>query len=100
MALFPIVLALVLVYIWAGWRVCEKVGWPGWYAFLLLVPLIYLGFLPYLLVKALRRVGRNPWFALLVVVPPLGPFILLALALSRWPEEDTAPVSTDKLPLK
>ena len=75
-----------MLCIWAGWRLSERVGWPGWYALLLLVPFVSLLFLFALLVDALRKAGRNQWLVLLVFIPFVAPVMLFALAFSHWPE--------------
>jgi len=83
-----LLLAFQVLLVWIGWRVCQKVGWPGPYALLLLVPWVSLIFVLTLLWKALPRTGHNRWWAVLAVVPLVTLGMLVTLAFSRWPEED------------
>jgi hypothetical protein len=63
-----IMLAVLLFYIYVGWRIFEKADQPGWAA---IVPI-------YNLVVLLRIVGRPMWWIILLLIPIVN-FIAAAI---------------------
>jgi len=63
-----VMLAVVLFYIYVGWRIFEKADQPGWAA---VIPI-------YNLVVLLRIVGRPMWWIILLLIPVVN---LIAAAL-------------------
>lgn len=64
--LLPIVmLAVVVFYLYVGWRIFEKAGQPGW---AVIIPI-------YNLVILLRIVGRPLWWIILFLIPVVNFFV-------------------------
>ena len=67
-----ICLAIIVVMVAAMWKVFEKAGEPGWAA---IVPL-------YNLIVLLRIAGKPAWWFLLMLIPFVNFFVLIAVVVS------------------
>jgi uncharacterized protein DUF5684 len=68
---FLVMLALILIYAAAFWRILEKAGAPGWGA---IIPIYNV----YLWCKI---VGRPGWWVLLLLIPVVSVIVVLILSL-------------------
>lgn len=70
-----IYLALLVFYIYVGWRIFEKADEPGWAA---IIPI-------YNLVVMLRMVGRPTWWIILFIIPVVQfyPMIVVPIDLAK-----------------
>lgn len=74
--LFAVVwVAIIVFYIYVGWRIFEKAQEPGWAA---IIPI-------YNLVVLLRIVGRPTWWIILFIIPVLNliPTIIVPFDLAK-----------------
>jgi hypothetical protein len=69
--LFIVVVALIIFYVAAFWRILEKAGVPGWGA---IIPIYNI----YLWCKV---VGRPGWWVVLLFVPVVSVIVMLILSL-------------------
>jgi hypothetical protein len=69
--LFIVVVALIVFYVAAFWRILEKAGVPGWGA---IIPIYNI----YLWCKV---VGRPGWWVVLLFVPVVSVIVMLILSL-------------------
>jgi hypothetical protein len=78
-----------IVTLWATYRICDRIGWHPVWAWLLVVPLVNLVFVLVMSWQALAELRLSRWFTPLAIVPlvNVAMLLLLALALSRWPED-------------
>jgi Family of unknown function (DUF5684) len=71
LVLFLVVIALIIFYVAAFWRILEKAGVPGWGA---IIPIYNI----YLWCKV---VGRPGWWVVLLFVPVVSVIVMLILSL-------------------
>lgn len=70
-----ITIAIIVFYIYVGWRIFEKADQPGWAA---IIPI-------YNFVVMLRIVGRPVWWIILFIIPVINliPIIIIPFDLSK-----------------
>lgn len=68
-------LAVILFYVYVGWRIFTKANQPGWAA---IIPI-------YNLVVILRIVGRPMWWIILFFIPAINliPLVIIPFDLSK-----------------
>lgn len=64
-------LAVIVFYIYVGWRIFEKADQPGWAA---IIPI-------YNLVVVLRIIGRPMWWILLLLIPIINIFAAAIISI-------------------
>lgn len=73
---------LAAVFAWLAGLFLTVVFW------LIMAPLLLLG--GWIIGRIARKAGYSGWWGLIVLVPPLWPFAIWALAFVEWPRERKA----------
>ena len=64
-------LAIIVFYVYVGWRIFEKAGKPGW---AIIIPI-------YNLIVLLEIVGRPLWWIVLFLIPVVGAIVTLIVCI-------------------